>query len=67
MLGNVRLRGFERVDEFADGALSLFQLLEEAETEGLAEGAEAARDDLESGFRHGGNGHALFNYNITIW
>jgi hypothetical protein len=33
--------------------LALFELLEEAEAEGFAEGAEAPGDDLEGGFCHG--------------
>jgi hypothetical protein len=66
VLGDVGLGGVERVDQFIDGVLALLKLLKNAETEGLAEGTEAAGDELEGGFGRGKSRHVDNDY-IAIW
>ena len=47
MLGDVLLRGFERLGELADGGFAVAELVEQADSHRLAEDAEAAGDQLD--------------------
>ena len=47
MLGDVLLAGSGCCDEFADTGLAFQQLLDESDAEGVAEGTEALRDQLD--------------------
>jgi hypothetical protein len=47
VFGDVGLVGIEGVDELGDGVFAGFQGLEDAESEGFAEGAEAAGDVVD--------------------